>query len=290
VHGPRFRETRCAFNESEALLDTYNSPNICAGISVPDLGRPLMLRCGLRLRTSVNWLRPPFQFLARFNSANPIRTPRPTTENHHDLPSFLDYAQRTGLSSTSTTYVGTRYEYTVQHRLRQLGFSLSRIGGRDDSGIDLLGTWLLPSNPHPLRVIVQCKALKGKLGPNLIRELEGAFIGAPIGWRGEGVLGILVSPKSATKGVREAIGRSRWAMGWIMVENEDGTGRVRQMLWNRAAANIGLEGITVTMRYGESRDDADGGLQGECVLMWKERPIEGLPDGQGQKGEEGDVQ
>jgi Protein of unknown function (DUF2034) len=239
-----------------------------------------MQRCILRPKTfQLNKLQPSPQVLARFSSSTAIpKDPQPGTPNHHDLHTFLSYANRIGLSPTSTTYVGTYYEYTVQSALRRLGFSLTRVGGRDDSGIDLLGTWNLPSNPRPLRVIVQCKALKGKLGPNLVRELEGAFIGAPTGWRGEGVLGILVSPKSATKGVREALGRSRWAMGWIMVENEEDKERVRQVLWNRAAANIGLEGITVTMRYGAKKEGGDGALDSECALLWKDKMIEGLPD------------
>lgn len=72
-------------------------------------------------------------------------------------------------------------------------------------------------------------------------------------------------------------------MGWVMLENGEGVGlgmgRVRQVLWNRAAANIGLEGITVTMRYGEKKDGGSGGLNGECALLWKDRLIEGgLPN------------
>ena len=249
-----------------------------------------MLQCILKSKIAqVHKLRPSSRLLFRFNSSTSgPNLAKLVTPNHDDLPSFLDYASRIGLSPTSTTYVGTCYEYIVQSTLRRLGFSLIRIGGRNDSGVDLHGTWHLPTNPYPLHVIMQCKALKGRLGPNLVRELEGAFIGAPAGWRGEGVLGILVSPKSATTGVREAIGRSKWAMGWIMVENEDGKGRVRQMLWNRAAAKIGLEGVTVTMRYGERKDDGEGGLKGECVLLWKDRPIEGLPEV--EESEKEDVQ
>lgn len=247
-----------------------------------------MLPCILKSRKpQLSRLRPSSQWLCRLSSSTSATPngPKSATPNHHDLPSFLNYANRIGLSPTSTSYVGTYYEYAVQNTLRRLGFSLTRVGGRDDSGVDLLGTWHLPSNPHPLRVIVQCKALKGKLGPNLVRELEGAFIGAPNGWRGEGVLGILVSPKSATKGVREAMGRCRWAMGWIMVDNQEGMGRVRQLLWNRTAARIGLEGVTVTMKYGEKKDgqEGEGGLDGECVLLWKDRPIEALPDVEGGK-------
>jgi hypothetical protein len=77
-------------------------------------------------------------------------------------------------------------------------------------------------------------------------------------------------------------------LGWVMVESPElngsgdeqaegrERGKVRQVLWNREASRIGLEGITVTMRYGERKGDDGGGLDGECVLMWKDRPIRGL--------------
>ncbi|CAL3965409.1 unnamed protein product [Diplocarpon coronariae] len=188
--------------------------------------------------------------------------PSSQSPNHHSLPSFLEYASRVGLDVGSTTYVGTHYEYTVQCAFGRLGMSLKRIGGKSDYGIDLLGTWGLPSTSagEPLKVLIQCKAMKQKLGPAVARELEGAFVGAPNGWRGAGVLGLLVSQNSATKGVREALGRSRWPMGYVLCTPE---GKVLQMLWNRRAEQEGLEGMAVGLKY------AGGGIaQKEVVLMW----------------------
>jgi hypothetical protein len=213
------------------------------------------------------------------------RISSPTTL-HHDLPTFLAHATRSGLSPTSTTYIGTYYEYIVQHTFLRFAFSLQRTGGRGDAGIDLIGTWRLPPAlaPVPLRVLVQCKALKAKLGPNLIRELEGAFVGAPVGMRGKGVVGVLVSPREATKGVREAMGRSRWPMAWVMLEvlqregkDGRGIGKVRQMLWNKAAAEVGLEGLDVTMRYDRALEKKRE-VGKECVLMWQEKPLPGLDE------------
>ena len=209
--------------------------------------------------------------------------PSPAHTSHHDLPSFLAHARRTRLSRTSTVFNGTVYEYTAFHTLRSLGFDLQRIGGRNDAGIDLVGTWRLPSRDLPLKVLVQCKRLTGKnkISPNLIRELEGAFRGAPSGWRGEETIGLLVGPRSATKGVRDAMGRSMRALCWVMmdeaalegeVEEEvaaereslgtesveavitksAGVGTVRQILWNQAAGTLGLEGITVVKRYADA--------------------------------------
>jgi hypothetical protein len=191
--------------------------------------------------------------------------PDSQSPNHHDLPSFLEYATRIEMDPKSTTYVGTHYEYTVQNALERLGMSLKRIGGKSDYGIDLLGTWPAPSASEPLKVLVQCKAFARKIEPSQARELEGAFVGAPIGWRGTGVLGLLVSQKSATKGVRDALGRSRWPMGYVLCGPD---GKVLQMLWNRRAEQEGLEGIDVGLKYaGGDRNEK------EVVLMWKGEPI-----------------
>ena len=134
---------------------------------------------------------------------------------------------------------------------------------------------------------MQCKALKAKLGPNLIRELEGAFVGAPAGYRGRGVVGVLVSPREATKGVRDAMGRSRWPMVWVMLEvvQSRGEGRVRQVLWNKAAGDVGLAGLDVTVRYGLPTEvDGAEAAGKECVIMWQGRPLPGLEDKQEVKG------
>jgi hypothetical protein len=179
--------------------------------------------------------------------------PDPPTSNHHDLQSFLAYVERSGLDTRSTVYVGTHYEYTIASSLARYGFSVRRVGGSSDNGIDLLGLWNIPSVEHQMKVLIQCKGGSQKVGPQLIRELEGAFVGAPTGWRGSGVLGILVCGKPATKGVRESLGRSRWPMAFISCSKD---GVVQQMLWNRRAEDEGLQGIGVGMRYRESGTDA----------------------------------
>ncbi|CZT43628.1 uncharacterized protein RSE6_03689 [Rhynchosporium secalis] len=204
------------------------------------------------------------------NAAAP--TPDPTysesqSPHHHDLLSFLEYASRTSMDAKSTTYVGTHYEYTTQIALERLGMSLKRIGGKSDYGIDLLGTWSLPSVNEPLKVLIQCKAFARKIEPAQARELEGAFVGAPMGWRGAGVLGLLVSQKAATKGVREALGRSRWPMGYVLCTPE---GKTLQMVWNRKAEQEGLAGVAVGLKY--AGGDA---TQKEVVLTWKGEAING---------------
>ena len=180
--------------------------------------------------------------------------------HHSDLPSFLKYADRIGLDTSSTVYVGTHYEYTVQNTLEQLGMSLTRIGRANDCGIDLIGTWALKPAIFPLKVIVQCKASQ-TASPSIARELEGAFVGAPSGWKDPGVLGFLVSQAPASKGVRDALNRSRLPMVYARCDAE---GKMLQMFWNRKAAEEGLEGVRTVAKYAGGERDSR-----EVILTWK---------------------
>jgi len=203
----------------------------------------------------------------------------PGSDKHNDLQSFLKYAEQSGLKTTSTVYVGTHYEYTVRNSLQRLGFTLTRTGRGNDQGIDLLGHWSIPSLPTdtPLKVLVQCKARNGSLSPNVIRELEGAFSGAPPGWRGEGVLGLLVATRETTKGVREAMRRSSLPLGFVMVTADEG--KVLQFTWNHEASQRGLEGMGVTTKYthdtGSGRGNGDG-IEREIALTWKGWALNGV--------------
>lgn len=210
--------------------------------------------------------------------ASNIRSPDTSSiisqKSHHDLPSFLQYAQESKLSTKSTVYVGTHYEYTVLESLKRLGFSLQRTAGRGDQGIDLLGHWTTPSSPVPLRVLMQCKALSRSLSPDRIRELEGAFIGAPAGWKGDGVLGFMVATKEATLGVREALQRSRWPIGYVML---DKSGDVKQLIWNHVAQGSGLEGLGVGTKFVEQVEADDlGAVKEEVTLMWQGQIVDSM--------------
>ncbi|BCS26558.1 uncharacterized protein APUU_51269A [Aspergillus puulaauensis] len=202
-----------------------------------------------------------------FQLPTPSANPSPS---HTDLPSFLSYAQRTALPESTTIYQGTIYEYTVQNHLRTAAFNLHRVGGRSDLGIDLQGTWHVGPNQvldPPVRVIVQCKALRTKIGPNIVRELEGVTARhfAPSGGIGAGVL---VSPREATKGVRDALGRSGMPLVWMMMGRE---GSVRQVLWNGRMEGLGLGGLGVEVLYpADMGEDSDGHGhgKGKARLTW----------------------
>ena len=170
----------------------------------------------------------------------------PGSANHNSLPTFLEYAKRMNLAPASTMYVGTHYEYTAALSLMRLGFSLLRIGRRDDGGIDLIGHWVLAPLREPLPVIIQCKAHKVPLSPHYVREMEGSFQARPARWHKKDVLGLLVTTCKATKGTMAALGQSRWPMGYVLISR---AGTIQQFVWNRAASERGLEGVGVTVRH-----------------------------------------
>ncbi|KAK0881903.1 hypothetical protein LTR87_004291 [Friedmanniomyces endolithicus] len=205
----------------------------------------------------------------------PPRLLPPTEPKHHDLPSFLAHVSRNDINTNSTVYKGTHFEYTVAAALQPLNFSLQRTGRSNDLGIDLVGHWSLPSEhgkkkDYHVPVLVQCKAARPT--PAMIRELEGAYTGAPAGWRGDGVLALLANVHPSTKGVREAVQRSRWPLGVLQVTRE---GEVKQFLWNAVAAQVGLEGLGVAVRYAfkrggvlEGGGDDEGETASSIGLTW----------------------
>lgn len=206
----------------------------------------------------------------RFKATLPIRVQPAASEQHRDLDSFLAYAQRTGLKESSPVFKGTRFEYLVAMTLSRLGFELQRTGRSNDLGIDLVGTWDLPQREAqgPMRVLVQCKASPPT--PAMVRELEGAYVGAPAGWRDNQVLAMLAVSHSATAGVRAAVQRSRCPMAAVNITRE---GSVQQFIWNAVANQIGLDALGVTLQYSNSSDKQAAGSVASCVaLTWQGQP------------------
>ncbi|KAM0431814.1 hypothetical protein ACHAPT_005064 [Fusarium lateritium] len=199
-------------------------------------------RIGVRHLSSSNNQHAPFELIY----------PEAPNKEHSDLATFLAYVERTRLNKRTTVYRGTHYEYTVADTLSQYGFFLKRVGGASDRGMDLLGTWTLPSTSQTMKVILQCKAGARSASPMYVRELKGALAAAPPGWRGADTLGLLVGEKPATKGVQGEMHSSEAALGYVCCSRE---GEVLQLLWNLKAQEIGLEGVTVGVRYGAQGED-----------------------------------
>ncbi|KAL1795904.1 hypothetical protein ACET3X_006128 [Alternaria dauci] len=170
----------------------------------------------------------------------------PGSKHHNSLPSYIEWAERTGKSLTSTVSIGTLYEYMSALALMRLGFSLLRVGRGGDAGIDLIGHWVLAPLREPLPIIIQCKSRRIVCSPSQIRELEGSFQGIPPAWQNKDVMGLLVTTRKATIGVLRAMGQSRWPMGFVLISRE---GLIEQFVWNRAASEKGLQGVGVTLRH-----------------------------------------
>jgi hypothetical protein len=197
-----------------------------------------------------------------------------SSDEHHDLQSFLEFAERKKLDQETAVYKGTHYEYVVMEALKPFGFHLERIGKSNDKGTDLVGQWSLPGAPHEIRVLIQCKVSRGL--PSAIRELEGAYAGAPSGWTGSNVLALLSSSKAMTKGVLDGIQRSPSPIGALHIDPE---GLTRQFIWNAVAGQIGLAGVGVTAKYSDEPMRGAKAKEGvtqpikTVVLTWEGKPF-----------------
>jgi Protein of unknown function (DUF2034) len=89
---------------------------------------------------------------------------------------------------------------------------------------------------------------------------------AHFGTRTSEKLGILVSPREATKGVRDSLARSVCPLMWISMQRD---GTVRQALWNRKAESVGLGALGVEARYREGCSKLDP----EIALTWHDEEL-----------------
>ncbi|CUS09103.1 unnamed protein product [Tuber aestivum] len=165
-----------------------------------------------------------------------------TSDLHHDLESFLKYAEVIALPTHTTVYVGTLYEYTVKEALKSFGISLERTGGRDDRGVDLRGTWTVPNlpseqsqKPRVYDALVQCKCTK--VAPAAIRELDGAA-----SLKKPETIGILAAPKHCSPGIRKHMAMSPRPLMYLCLRKERRI--VEQIIWN-APASVLLPGVGV---------------------------------------------
>jgi hypothetical protein len=83
-------------------------------------------------------------------------------------------------------------------------------------------------------------------------------------------MALLITSKPTTKGVRDALQRSRLPMGFLQVTPE---GIVQQFLWNRVAEEGGLAGMSATNVYLRQPIDASNmavsnATQAAIMLTW----------------------
>ena len=187
--------------------------------------------------------------------------------SHSDITSFLAHANSTSLSTKSTYYVGTLYEYTVLRALRKFNICLYRTGGTDDKGVDLRGRWILPSHGNyadGIPIVVQCKAEQRPVGPRYLRELEGATAA-----EGPETLLLLAIVSRFTEGARRVVMGSERAMGVVVVGGYDFGGEVVQFIWNEAAARLVGNEVDVKTVFVPGKDGEDGeGVGTRVMLTW----------------------
>lgn len=167
-----------------------------------------------------------------------VKRKRRAKSTHHDLPSWLEHVKCEGIDISRGLHKGTNFEYSTQNGLQLYSFQLTRVGGRNDLGIDLIGTWTLPSAPYELKVLVQCKAYEAS--PAHVRELQSAFANSAI-HGGSHSIALLVSSKPATKGVLNAVQQCPRPMAFVYMSSD---GLLQQFVINDVGMQATLSGLS----------------------------------------------
>ena len=111
--------------------------------------------------------------------------------------------------------LGTRYEELVQAILqRSLRMRITRIGGRGDEGIDLVGEWKLPD--QTLNAAVQCKRISNRASPSLVREFEGATMSKVH-------VGVIACTQDPTDSCRERLRQSPRPLLFLQIPEPTGS-------------------------------------------------------------------
>ena len=167
--------------------------------------------------------------------------------------------------------------------------SLTRVGGRNDGGIDLQGWWWLPGlgnvkgpqweSPdgiirRRIRVLAQCKAEKKKLGPHYIREMEGVLARLKLGGE-EPIVGVFVSQSPFTRSaiLRAFSSSLPFFLLHLPPETQEEVDETDQ--GSEEGAHEGLSSHIGAAVWNPALGASNGLLQGRIEVRW-ERSFDGL--------------
>ncbi|TPX33884.1 hypothetical protein SmJEL517_g03333 [Synchytrium microbalum] len=150
---------------------------------------------------------------------------------------------------------GLELELATIQVFSQLGFHLRHVGGANDKGVDLRGTWNIqppPSQPPHVNVIIQCKNEASSIGPKSIREFEGTLS------KETGLtLGLFVSSRGLTKKSMQAIHASTLPIGFatLILNNSSSQTLLKELQFNHAAQRkVMPSNIVLAPRYIQASD------------------------------------
>jgi len=128
------------------------------------------------------------------------------------------------VTKISRVATGTLYEEACLRFLAgHLRMPLRRVGGANDNGVDLMGSWQLDDGRlASYDCVAQCKHYKKKLGPSVVRELEGTLsYFNPSTDREIPLLGLLLSRSPFTVKTIERATASQSPLWLLHLDNSD---------------------------------------------------------------------
>ncbi|BFZ58921.1 hypothetical protein PYCC9005_005989 [Savitreella phatthalungensis] len=186
----------------------------CGCIGGVILRRPVALACRYSSTTALSCLpeadAKSLPRLRRTRSSSPATTA--VLDTYVDsLDTLVHRTLLNRLDTRSTVWRGTGFEVVCLSALRLHGFRVGRCGRAGDGGVDISGEWEIGG--RCVRVAVQCKNERAKVGPKYVRELAGQTAALPADAEEasppDAVLGVLVSRSHYTAAAIDAIKAAR---------------------------------------------------------------------------------
>ncbi|KAG5519897.1 hypothetical protein PMAC_000174 [Pneumocystis sp. 'macacae'] len=139
---------------------------------------------------------------------------------------------------------------------------LKHVGGTNDYGIDLRGTWYYGEQTrYQCPIIIQCKNEQKKTGTRYVREMEGVLSS-----ENNDTLG-LISCCGFTQMAQRQLLKASKAIAMCVILPKGDNGYLQQFIWNMKANEL-IKGLGVQFRYIQKTEETslEEGLHQELVL------------------------
>ncbi len=165
-------------------------------------------------------------------------------------------------SSKTLQQQAKSFELYTGSILSKYGFHLTTTPKSHDHGIDLYGSWNLPSCKKPLNSIIQCKYSKHRLlSVNIIREFEGVMSNTKLNYQAK--IGILASPIGFTRSAYKRFFQSIYPLGLVTINN-----KLCDFQFNHQTFELLPDLIVTHQRLIKSKQKIE---ENSCILLYKKQ-------------------